>query len=128
MGSPDPWANVARLPGGSSITIVEGDAFVVSDPLGDIRPGTVDGLYYRDTRFLSAFRLLVDGHPPELLAGGTVDAFSARIYLRPAGADADASPIVIERRRFIGDGLHEDLVVTNYGGRAGADRVALTVE
>lgn len=118
MASPDPWAKVARLPGGSGITIVEGDAFVVSDPAGDIRPATVDGLYHRDTRFLSGFRLLVDGVPPDRLAGGPVDAFSARIYLRPAGADADAAQIVIERRRFIGDGLHEDLVVTNHGGRA----------
>jgi len=52
--------------------------------------------------------------------GGTVDAFSARIYLRPAGETADGGPIVIERRSFIGDGLHEDLVVAN-DGRAAAE-------
>lgn len=115
MVGSDPWANLARLPGGMGITIVEGDAFVVSDPLGDIRPATVDGLYHRDTRFLSGFRLLVNGVSPDRLAGGPVDAFSARVYLRPASESADGSPIVIERRRFIGEGLHEDLVVTNHG-------------
>lgn len=115
---PDPWANVGRLAAGSGITIVEGDAFVVSDPVGDIRPGTVDGLYHRDTRFLSGFRLRVNGLPPDRLAGMPVDAFSARIYLRPAGATASSAPVVIERRRFIGDGLHEDIVVTNDGEQA----------
>ena len=120
MAGVDPLANVDRLPGGSGITIVESDAFVVSDPIGDIRPGTADGLYHRDTRFLSGFRLLVDGRPPDRLAGGQVDAFSARVYLRPAGETADSSPVVIERRRFIGDGLHEDLVVANDGNRVAA--------
>jgi len=118
MTSTDPWANVARLPGLPGITVVEGDAFMIADPVGDVRPGTADGFFHRDTRFLSGLRLLVDGVPPDRLAGGPVDAFSARIYLRPAGGDADATPIVIERRRFIGDGLHEDLVVTNHGSRA----------
>lgn len=120
MAGVDPMANVDRLPCGSGITIVEADAFVVSDPIGDIRPGTADGLYHRDTRFLSGFRLLVDGRSPDRLAGGPVDAFSARVYLRPADETADSSPVVIERRRFIGDGLHEDLVVTNDGSRVSA--------
>ncbi len=115
MTQVDPWGNVPRLPGLPGITVVEGDAFMIADPLGDVRPGTGDGLFYRDTRFLSGFRLEVNGRPPDLLAGGTVDAFSARIYLRPAGGDGDAAPIVIERRRFIGDGVHEDLVVENHG-------------
>lgn len=111
----DPWGNVPRLPALPGITTVEGDAFMIADSAGDVRPGTGDGLFHRDTRFLSGLRLEVDGRPPELLASGTVDAFSARIYLRPAGQDASSAPIVIERRRFIGDGVHEDLVVTNHG-------------
>lgn len=99
MTDADPWANIARLSGGpgGGITIVEGDAFAISDSIGDIRPGTTDGLYHRDTRFLSGLRLLVNGRPPERLAGGPVDAFSARVYLRPAGESASSAPIVIER-------------------------------
>jgi glycogen debranching enzyme len=114
----DPWGNVPRLPTLPGITVVEGDAFMIADPAGDVRPGTGDGLFHRDTRFLSGLRLEVDGRPPDLLASGTVDAFSARIYLRTAGEGAEGVPIVIERRRFIGDGVHEDLVVTNHGPEA----------
>lgn len=115
---PDPWGNVPRLPGTSGITVVEGDAFMIADSVGDVRPGTGDGLFHRDTRFLSTFRLDVDGRPPALLTGRSVDAFSARVYLQPTADGADSAPIVIERRRFIGDGVHEDLVVANHGDDA----------
>lgn len=115
---PDPWGNVPRLAGAPGINVFEGDAFMIADPLGDVRSGTGDGLFHRDTRFLSTFRLEVDGRQPDLLAGRAVDAFSARIYLQPTADGADSAPIVIERRRFIGDGVHEDLVVANHGDDA----------
>ena len=126
MTRTDPWGNVPRLPGAPGITVVEDDAFMIADAVGDVRPGTGDGLFHHDTRFLSEFRLQVEGRRPELLSSGTVDAFSARIYLRPAGndEDTDGGTVVIERRRFIGDGVHEDLVVSNQGG----DAAELSVE
>lgn len=128
MAGGDPWTNISRLPGGPGITIVEGDAFVISDAIGDVRPGTADGVYHRDTRFLSGFRLRVNGLPPDALGGGPIDPFSARFYLRPAGESTSSAPIVIERRRFIGDGLHEDLVIANHGDRPASLDLELLIE
>jgi N-terminal domain of (some) glycogen debranching enzymes len=98
MTQADPLGNVPGLPGVPGITVVEGHAFMIADPAGDARPGAGGGLFHCDTRFLSGFRLEVDGRPPDLLAGGTVDAFSARIYLRPAGRSSTA-PVPQPRSR-----------------------------
>jgi glycogen debranching enzyme len=115
-GGTDPWGNIDRLAVGSSrLTLVEGDTFLISDAAGDIAQGTADGFYHRDTRFLDELQLLVDGRPPERLSSAAVDPFSARIFLRPAGWPDDDAP-VIEVRRFVGDGLHQDLLVSNSGG------------
>lgn len=116
----DPWGNIGRLDlGRARLTLVEGDAFLISDAAGDLLPGTADGFYHRDTRFLDRMRLLVDGRSTELLSSAAVDAFSARIYLRPAdvGRSGGNGPI-IELRRFLGDGVHQDLLVSNADGRA----------
>lgn len=101
------------VPEAVGITVVEGESFMISDAVGDVRPGAHHGFYHRDTRFLSGFSLEVDGRPPDLLSGARVDPFSARVYLRPTGGDRDAAPVIVERRRFIGEGVHEDLVVVN---------------
>lgn len=106
-------AEMPCRPEAAGVTVVEGESFMISDAVGDVRPGTHGGFYHRDTRFLSRFSLEVDGRPPDLLSGARVDPFSARVYLRPTVGDRDAAPIVIERRRFIGEGVHEDLVVVN---------------
>ncbi|MFP5343975.1 MAG: glycogen debranching N-terminal domain-containing protein [Candidatus Limnocylindria bacterium] len=51
---------------------------MIADPVGDVRPGTADGLLHRDTRFLSSLRFEVNGRPPVILTGGTGEAFSGR--------------------------------------------------
>jgi glycogen debranching enzyme len=61
-----------------TVSILEGDTFVVSDRRGDVIPSASEphGLFLQDTRFLSCWRLTVDGSRPKLLstddAGGTV--------------------------------------------------------
>ncbi len=47
-----------------------GDSFAIVDTLGDLvsAPGSNDGLYHRDTRYLSQFNLLVGGARPLLLS------------------------------------------------------------
>lgn len=56
-------------------TLKHDDAFVVMDSHGDIGAsgGGVDGLFYKDTRFLSRFELLLNGMHPLLLDSNVRD-------------------------------------------------------
>ena len=113
----NPWTNVARLAAvsGDLVSLVEGSTFTISDASGDITPHGPQGLFHRDTRFLSRLQLLVNGGQPESLAARRIDAYSARFVLRLPGGETGESPLVAVRNRFVGGGLHEDLYITNYG-------------
>lgn len=113
----DPWGNVGRVALGpaGAVSIVDGSSFVISGPDGDVLPGGVHGLFHSDTRFLSTMQVVVDGETPEPLAGRVVDPYSARFVLRVPWKGEWESPLVLVRSRFVGDGLHEDLDLTNHG-------------
>jgi glycogen debranching enzyme len=113
-----PWtanAPAAFGVGTGTITLVEGPAFCISERSGDVVPKVAQGLFFRDTRFLSTLRLLVNGHPPELLSAATTDPFSAVFVLR-APPEGQAEPhVMLLRRRYVGQGMREDLTVRNFG-------------
>ena len=114
-----PWASSASATLGGDrgvVTLVEGTAFAISLPSGDMLPGAPHGLFYRDTRFLSELRLQVNGQWPEPLSSTTTDPFSASFVLRnqPLPGLAD-SHVVVFRNRYIGRGMREDVMVRNYG-------------
>jgi glycogen debranching enzyme len=98
------------------VTLVEGPAFSISLPSGDMLPGFPHGVFYRDTRFLSELRLRVNDRWPETLAATTTDPFSATFVLqdqpRPGLAD---SHLMVFRNRYVGRGMREDITVRNYG-------------
>src|SRR5271166_2597100 len=52
------------------LTLKQGDSFCVFDNSGDALsyPGSAQGLYYRDTRHLSHFSVMIDGARPLLLS------------------------------------------------------------
>ncbi|MBU9143022.1 amylo-alpha-1,6-glucosidase [Burkholderia multivorans] len=99
-----------------------GDAFVVSDALGDIG-GHDDGLFVDDMRVLSTWRLTFGGRAPSLLSGATSAdnaSFTAHLTNRPlpplGGRETPEGVIHIERMRVLeGDVLYEALTLTNYG-------------
>jgi hypothetical protein len=63
-----------------------GTSFLVSDELGDVRPGKRGlGLYHGDTRLLSCLQLRIDGRSPRLLAAGEAAATSDTILLTADG-------------------------------------------
>ncbi|MCM6777115.1 amylo-alpha-1,6-glucosidase [Nocardia sp. CDC159] len=112
--------------GGQPITLVEASTFCLSDPLGDIRPGGPQGLYYRDARVLSRWELRVDGHALEPLTVLASEAFKARFVLRlPPRAGLADSTVMIERRRLIGEGLTEIVSVHNLGNEDTALTISL---
>jgi len=81
-----------------------------------VSPGTPQGLFFRDTRFLSTVDLHINGHRPAVLAAERTAPFSATFVLRsqPLTGRAD-STLMILRYRYVGRGMREDLVVRNYG-------------
>jgi glycogen debranching enzyme len=97
-------------------TLLEGSSFCVSGAAGDIEPGQVEGLFFRDTRILSTWRLRLDDQPVQGLTVRHHEPFSATFVCRaaPAAGHAD-SPVLIRRTRHLGDGMREDLTVSNFG-------------
>jgi glycogen debranching enzyme len=98
------------------VTLVEGPAFCISGRTGNMHASFPEGLFYRDTRFLSEMELRVNSQVPEPLAATTTDPFSASFVLRdhPQRGRAD-SHLVIFRHRYVGRGMREDIVVRNFG-------------
>ena len=68
------------------LTTVASHAFVVSNDLGDIAPGSDQGLYVSDTRFLSRYELRLGGARPRFLM-----SLGHEQGLRPAGAGVRAA-------------------------------------
>jgi glycogen debranching enzyme len=114
-----PWSAgqapvIPGLPGGT-VTLIEGSAFCISEPGGDIAPGQPQGLFVRDTRVLSRWTLTVDGRTAEPLSVQQADPYVASFIGRlppPPGAAADATTLVT-RHRYIGDGMREDIAIRN---------------
>ena len=86
-GVPVGWTFAGEPPSlgspGGTVTLVEGSSFCVCGRTGDISPDEPHGLFFRDTRLLSTWRLLVDGAPPEPLA--TDGGRAVRHHLRRRG-------------------------------------------
>ncbi len=114
-------------------TLKSGDAFAVFDAAGNAvpHPGGTDGLYFRDTRHLSQFDLLLAGQRPILLSSVLRDD-NAELTCDLANPDLyDGGTLVLEhdslhlrRSRFLWEGrCHERISLRNYG--ASAQRVSL---
>jgi len=111
------------------VTLVEGSAFCISGRSGDISGGSPQGLFFRDSRFLSRFELRVNGQQPEPLASTATDPFSAIFALRtrPRPGRAD-STLMVFRYRYVGRGMREDIVVRNFGDEPSYCSLELSIE
>jgi glycogen debranching enzyme len=104
---------------GDTVSILEGDTFVVSDRRGDVdaSPAEPHGLFNRDTRYLSRWRLTVGGSSPRLLSTDDVNYFSAQFFLVPPdGSVYEDSAFSIIRKRAVSEGFREDVTVLNHTG------------
>lgn len=108
-------------------TLVEGAAFVVSGPGGDIHGDGPEGLFVRDARILSRWCLRIDGQRPEPLAGFSEEPFVGVFVSRaPLRAGRVEPTVLVERRRYLGGGMREDIVLRNHGPEPAG--VTVTVE
>ncbi len=137
QGSPlDPFAIAATssLQERRPRTLKHGDTFAMLDGCGNIPPGIgqPEGLYHRDTRYLSRFEFLVAGTRPMLLSSTmrhdnatlTCDLTNADIE-GPAELLLEHDLIHIRRTIFLFEGVfHERIAVRNYA----SERHELTLD
>ena len=60
---------------GGTVTLVEGSSFCICTPGGDLNGAGPHGVFFRDTRILSRWELMVDGELPEPLAAMTPNPY-----------------------------------------------------
>src|SRR5471030_1280824 len=120
---PEPWTTSASASIGAEgiVTLVEGSAFCISSRSGEIDPSRPQGLFFRDTRFISELRCTLNGLSPEPFSG----VFVLRGH--PSKGHAD-SHLVLFRRRYVGRGMREDLEIDNYGEEAAFCSVELVID
>src|SRR6266699_2088658 len=104
----------------TTMSVLEGNNFVVSDLRGDIDASLIEplGLFAWDTRFLSRWLLTVDGQSPNVLSTDDLDYFYVQFFLVPGtGTVYVDSDLSIIRKRAVGNGFHEDVTILNHKGQ-----------
>src|SRR5687767_4071903 len=129
--APDPnvWSEYEIEPHSSFVdrplrNLKHGQAFAVVDACGDIGtvPDTAEGLFYRDTRFLSFFELRIEGKRPLLLSSVVHEDKSALTVdltnpdLPQGHGKLLRDTISIERTRFLWNAVcYERIGLKNFG-------------
>jgi glycogen debranching enzyme len=129
----DAWSSGAAPPvssgAGGNTTLVEGSTFCLSSMGGDVLPGWAHGLFVSDTRILSGWRLELDGRSVEPLStqedAPYAATFVGRTPPRPGLAD---STLLVTRRRYVADGMREEIVLENLSSESAGVQVTLSVE
>lgn len=106
-------------------TLKHGDTFAVFDHNGDAiaAPGSPEGLYHRDTRYLSAFALMIYGERPMLLSSTlrddnatlTCDLTNPDLYDAAGEMILEHDVLHVRRSRFLWNGAcYERFYVRNF--------------
>lgn len=127
--------------GPPTITINHDRQFVVAHPDGFIRPEDETGFFSHDTRFVSGYKVSLNGLAPVLLNGANVEHFSARheftsammpvsggFFGDPDEVSLPAHSIGFRLDRTIREGVHEDYRLVNYASRAGRIVLEISIE
>ena len=112
-----------------TVTLVEGITFCICDRSGDIGPGAERGLFFRDTRFLSRFELEVDGQPLDALSLACPTRYTGIfVARRPPRAGTADSTLLVVRRRYVGNGMMEEITLRNLGRESVGVNMTLTAD
>lgn len=112
--------SVAISVGPPAITINQGNTFMVTNLRGEIEPYEEHGVFARDTRFISAYRLTLNQAPWTLLSSSAITYHSAGFeFVNPTlqtehGELAERS-IGLSVAREITQAIDETLTIANYG-------------
>jgi glycogen debranching enzyme len=104
--------------GPAQIAIHQGQSVLVTEPDGQVIWPSERGLYFRDTRVISAWAIYANGEPWDLLNGGAIAYHAARIFQTNRAFMSEDGPIAARTLglvigRHIDGGLHEDIDITN---------------
>ena len=101
------------------MTLVEGRSFCVSDRVGDLEASATHGLIVQDTRFVDHLVLRVDGDRLESLGVEPIGPHAATFVTRRKPRDGLAdSTLLVVRRRYVGNGIVEEVTVENLSREA----------
>lgn len=102
------------------LTINQGNTFMVTDLNGEIMAESELGVFADDTRFVSYYAIFANSQPWERMTSSVTASFAEQIFLHnrlipTEDGDIAAGTLALMVSRTVGDGIHEDLDVTNYG-------------
>ncbi len=108
--------------GPAQIAIHQGQTVLVTAPDGQVSSPGNHGMYFRDTRVISAWAIYTNGEPWDLLNGGAVSSHAAHIVLTNQAFVSEDGPIPartlgLKIGRHVEGGMHEDIDITNNGLR-----------
>src|SRR6202166_1614562 len=103
--------------GPAQIAIHQGQSVLLTEPDGQVNWPSNRGLYFRDTRVISAWAIYANGEPWDLLNGGAIAYHAARIFQTNRAFMTEDGPIAARTLglvigRHIDGGLHEDIAIT----------------
>jgi glycogen debranching enzyme len=104
---------------------LDGRTFFHTDGNGDVEASEAKGYFYRDVRHLSRWVIRLDERELQCLNSTAVDYYSARIVLAPPG---EQPLLTLMRDRFVTEGVHEDLIVTNHSEEPQQVKLELTFD
>lgn len=101
------------------LTLNQGSTFLVTRLDGSVAPESELGLFARDTRFLSYHRITLNQKPWELVTSANLTYYGVRVVLgnpavRTLAGSVDRHQLSMVIERALGEGVHEDLDVTNH--------------
>jgi glycogen debranching enzyme len=104
--------------GPPQIAIHQGQTVLITDLDGSVTWPSEKGLYFFDTRIISNWAIYANGEPWQLLNGGPITYYAARIFLTNTSFVTEEGPINprtlgLTISRSLDNGLHEDLDITN---------------
>jgi glycogen debranching enzyme len=104
--------------GAAQIAIHQGQTVLLTETDGRVNWPSKCGLYFRDTRVISAWAIYANGEQWDLLNGGAVAPQAARIFLTNRYFATEDGPVAARTLglvigRQVDGGLHEDIEITN---------------
>src|SRR6202167_4942777 len=104
--------------GPAQMAIHQGQTVLLTETDGRVHWPSNRGLYFRDTRMISAWAIYANGELWDLLNGGAVAPHAARIFQTNRAFASEDGPIAARTLglvigRQIDGGLHEDIDITN---------------
>src|SRR6516164_3326970 len=104
--------------GPPQITVHQGQTVLISELDGGIGWPSDKGLYFRDTRMISSWSIYANGEEWELLTGGPISYYAARIFLtnkliRTEDGAITPRTLGLTFSRSVNLGVHSDLDITN---------------